>query len=286
MKNNLTLIIISGAIFMGVILGLSDYARVRNANMPMFMLLLKNEGNQNFYYGFGYKYIRTSNTNFDDISNDVKDEFGLWFYTKEIEIKEKEYVYAFNIEKNNRTDFNFYFEDENGFKYYTAGIKSIQINDGSLNEFKNVIKNKKLTMDEILKNFTLEKFYSNNNTIYKINNSISNEDIKILQDKNNKKYYIGTKNINFDNLVYEKIINKEFQVLNLENTKTNDYVFVTLKDNMLDEVHTVKLLYKDYVLKENSNYEFVFIEENTNDGSIASIFENSKLKEIKLVEER
>lgn len=284
MKNNWIVILVSTIIFMSIIFCLSDYARIRNANMPMFMILTKSENNQNFYYGLGYKLIRTSNTNFDNISNDVKDEFGLWFYTKEIKIKKPDYVYSINIVENEKTKFEFYFKDNFGFEYYVAGIEKIEIIDGEINNLKEIIQDNKLTMNDIISNFKMERIYSNGKEIY-ISEENINKPIKVLKDITNKKYYIGPDYINFETIIYEQIVSKKYTVLNLEKTKKKDYIFVTLKDNERDEVDTVKILNSNnYTLLENNNYLFKFIKNEENNDTIESIFNNSTIKEIKLIE--
>lgn len=75
---------------------------------------------------------------------------------------------------------------------------------------------------------------------------------------------------------------RTYQVLNATESDDSNYIFVTVKQNNIDDIETVKLskqLYSSYI--EDNYYEFTFELNGSSKDNIESIFSNSKVLTIK-----
>src|SRR5574344_576015 len=75
---------------------------------------------------------------------------------------------------------------------------------------------------------------------------------------------------------------RNYQLLNATESDDSNYIFVTVKQNNIDDIETVKLskqLYSSYI--EDNYYEFTFELNGSSKDNIESIFSNSKVLTIK-----
>lgn len=289
MKRKKTILtIVIGIIFAGIIFGISDYARVRNGIMPMFMLAENDKsGPEINYYGLGYKMVRTPGVSYkQDIDSDINVSFGLWFYTWKVDVEKINYTYSLDVKEEKCSEPKLYYEDSEGYKFYTSCIKSIDVNKGKTVSLKNALESKIMEKNDLTNLSTLISVNSNG-SLYKMMGEFSNKNLQILKCSNIKKYYIGTENAYFKNSLCEKEkkkFNKTYKVLNISESSNKNYVFVTLREDKIDDVQTVKIL-KEKVknLKVNNYYNFVFKEDKVFNNNIQSIFANSILEEVKSI---
>jgi len=129
MKKVVTIIII--ILTLALLTFIIDYNRIKNGNLPMFTIKLESENKIN-YYGLGYKierFLGTSKEN--NLYEDNKVKFGLWIYTWQIELKEKELENDFEIKtniENNCNDMKFvYYITDEGNRIHTICLSQIEI---------------------------------------------------------------------------------------------------------------------------------------------------------------
>jgi hypothetical protein len=91
-KKKIVVMCIVGIIVLGIIFGIVDFIRIKNNVYPIFCIKLEDQ--QRFtetWWGLGYKLERELPVKGNKLlSNSIDLKFGLWIYTSEIKVKEKE----------------------------------------------------------------------------------------------------------------------------------------------------------------------------------------------------
>jgi len=199
MKKVVTIIII--ILTLALLTFIIDYNRIKNGNLPMFTIKLESENKIN-YYGLGYKierFLGTSKEN--NLYEDNKVKFGLWIYTWQIELKEKELENDFEIKtniENNCNDMKFvYYITDEGNRIHTICLSQIEIRfpDKTL-DLDKALQRQKITMQEIIENMKLKEIKDDNTKIYIDELEISNQGLQIFECEN-KNYYIVPKTLEY-----------------------------------------------------------------------------------------
>ena len=153
--------------------------------------------------------------------------------------------------------------DSCGFNCYHLGtnVKQVKWNKKIIDDIIENLKDKKIYTYE----FYIEK------TVY-----LSRENYVKLIDNNEKYDYYETKK-------ELKTFNKTYNVINVEESNTYGYLYLTLKDLEQEEVETVRVL-KSVAgnVIEGQNYEFTFeySGEDLDTRDIDEIFDECKLKKV------
>lgn len=289
-KKTLILIIVSVVIILANIFGIIDYNRIKNGEMPIFMIAQHDKsGPEISYYGLGYKLVRNPGISYKEkiyMDNYVK--FGYWFYTKKIDINKPQinYINKFEIEFTKKCDnkVKLYHSliDKNIYTYCIDNIKVINNNNTiELKEFLNIDNNH---IEDIINQYTQEK------EIYKDGGTklYEGKNFKILKCKtlnDNNDIYIGNSSLKYENDYCKQTIKeftKTYQVLNIANSNDEEYLYLTLRQFQVDEVETVKVNKSFGKISKDKYYEFTFKQPNTKiEDNIKSIFNNLDIVSIK-----
>lgn len=169
-----------------------DYNQVKNGYEPIFTIKIEKENKIN-YYGAFYKVERFIAKHINEsMYEDNKIKIGLWLYTWEVKLKEKELQHEFEIKtsiENNCNNMEYlYYIEENKSKIYTICLNKIEIRfkDETI-DFYDALEQRKISMEKIKQQMT--EINSFNHKTYIDNSNISNQGLKILECKN-KNYYI------------------------------------------------------------------------------------------------
>ena len=86
-KKIIIIIIICLIITLFLVSFLVDYKRIRSNTNPLFMVMIKEDGNKYLYLGPGYKMIKYSSISpFEPLNHSQQIKFGLWFFTWEVNV--------------------------------------------------------------------------------------------------------------------------------------------------------------------------------------------------------
>lgn len=283
MKKNLFIVICS-VILLGVIFVIVDYNRIKNGEMPIFVIAQHDKsGPEINYYGLGYKVVRNPGVSYKEpIYADNYVEFGLWFYTWKIEMNKPSILYTKRIKTieklscNNKAELYYTLEEKNIYSYC---LDSIQIStDGNFIELKDYIKDNKDVIDEIINAITYKdslfdggtKIYKDGGTTEYTNNGITIINCHTLDG--NRDIYIGSKNMtmqsNFCKNNNETFV-RTYTIKNIEEYNEQQYengipvtygksLKVTLSQFQA-ETKTVIINNLYDALEVNQTYEFEFM---------------------------
>ncbi|MDD2505622.1 MAG: hypothetical protein PHF21_05090 [Bacilli bacterium] len=224
-RRKIILIIISIIILLCIIFVSTDYYRVKNGKMPIFVIEQIDKGGPEIsYYGLFYKIVRSPGVSYkQDIKHDNYVKFGSWFYTKEITMKKTEIDYINKLEVNLLEDCNenikLYHTLDN-LNIYTHCVSNIKVINGNnskdLNKFLNVD-----VLDTIKDQLTNKSSDDIGSILY------DEDNFKLLECfslDNNRTIYIGNKDISFDYCITDE--NKQFvrtyEILNIAESNEED----------------------------------------------------------------
>lgn len=183
-----------------------------------------------------------------------------------------------------------YYKDSNNNKYYFYCIDDIIIDytDRTL-ELKRALEAKQIDMEFVLSNLNKEYSVKDKKLTYYKNDDFSIIKCKTQSGKYN--YIFGTKDMEYKEGVCEDTpylckFSKTYYVLDVNESKNKDNIYLTIKNDINSEVETIKLDSK-YVndLTENSYYQFDFGSKKEKiDQDIKDIFTNNTLIKVSLVE--
>lgn len=191
------------------------------------------------------------------------------------------------VEKGkNKEEIVEYLTNQKNNNYYLYNIDNIIVDySDRVLDLNRALETRQITIDEVLTYLT-KKFSLNDekNILYQ-NDDFSVLICKLDNDKTN--YIFGDSSMNYnDNLCNEKpylcAFTKTYHVLDITEGKNNDYIYLTLKNDVEEEVSTIQIdKNKVKSLEANDYYAFKFASTNNIvDGSIKEIFDNNDIIDI------
>lgn len=178
---------------------------------------------------------------------------------------------------------DYYSTDKGDYYLYCINDAVVDFTDRNL-ELDKALAARQVDIDTI-KGMLTKKYSLNNKKV----NYYQNDDISILECINkDKTNYIVGKNFEYiegmcDTKPYLTTYTKEYYVLDISNSKTKDIIYLTLKDDIVDEVDTISIS-NTYSLKEGITYSFTFGKHSKDTlATIKDIFKNDVLLDIKEV---
>ena len=178
---------------------------------------------------------------------------------------------------------DYYSTDKGDYYLYCIDDAVVDFTDRNL-ELDKALAARQIDIDTI-KGMLTKKYSLNNKKV----NYYQNDDISILECINkDKTNYIVGKNFEYiegmcDPKPYLTTYTKEYYVLDISNSKTKDIIYLTLKDDVVDEVDTISIS-NTYSLKEGITYSFTFGKHSKDTlTTIKDIFKSDVLLDIKEV---
>lgn len=290
------IIIFSILIFLGVIFGITDYNRIKSGEKPIFMIRIT-DGSKitHEYIGLFYRMQREVGVSYkEELYQDNKVKFGLWFYIKDIDIPKPVISYSKKIEtmESNICDKEELYYAGDNFNIYTYCIKSIILDDGKEKlELKDIIKDDNNIIDEIINELIPKNTLKDGGTtIYKdsMTKNFTNNGLTVIKCNTlsgNRDIYIGPNSMQFEEHFCKsdtKYYTKTYTVLNVESGEEENSYYFTLK-LFQGEVDTVLVKNVNDKILANKTYEFKFKKNSNNviEDNIKSVFENSDIISIK-----
>lgn len=290
------IIIFSILIFLGVIFGITDYNRIKSGEKPIFMIRIT-DGSKTIheYIGLFYRMQREVGVSYkEELYQDNKVKFGLWFYIKDIDIPKPVISYSKKIEtdESNICDKEELYYTGDGYNIYTYCIKSIILDDGKEKlELKDIIKDNNNIIDGIINELIpKDTLKDGGTTIYKdsMTKNFTNNGLTVIKCNTlsgNRDIYIGPDSMEFEEHFCKnniKYYTKTYTVLNVESGAEENSYYFTLK-LFQGEVDTVFIKNMNDKVLANKTYEFKFKKNSNNviEDNIKSVFENSDIISIK-----
>ncbi len=173
--------------------------------------------------------------------------------------------------------------------YYLYNIDNIIVDDTNRKlELDKALELNQITMDEVLKYLEEKVNINNGNVILYQNDDFSLLKCSLPSGKVN--YIFGNKSMVYTESFcvetpYFCTFTKTYHVLDISEKK-DGYVYLTLKNDVEEEVATIEILKDEIDNVEIGNYySFNFASTNDQiDGDIKSIFDNNRILSIKLIE--
>jgi hypothetical protein len=199
------LIIIAFIVLLGFTFGIIDYNRVKNDQMPIFVVAQHDKGGPEIaYYGLGYKVVRNPGVSYkEDISMDNYVKFGFWFYAWEIKSHIEDptinNIINVNVVKTEHCDNQpkLYYSEETK-NIYIYCLDSITVSDKSNSmELKNYIEVNSNALNFIIDNFTKEPEASYDDGGTKLYSGNTFNVLKCHTLDGNMDIYIGNKNMGY-----------------------------------------------------------------------------------------
>lgn len=286
------IIILSILILLGVAFGITDYNRIKSGEKPIFMIRIT-DGSKTIheYIGLFYRMQREVGVSYkEELYQDNKVKFGLWFYIKDVSISKPVIKYSKKIEtsESNICDKEELYYIGYDYNIYTYCIKSIVLDDGKEKlELKNAIKNDNNVIDEIINELIpKDTLKDGGTTIYKdsMDKNFTNNGLTVIKCNTlngNRDIYIGPDSMQFEEHFCKnniKYYTKTYTVLNAENGEEENSYYLTLK-LFQGEVDTVLVKNITSKILVNKTYEFKFKKNSNNiiEDNIKSVFENSDI---------
>lgn len=298
-KKKIGLFILLFIIMSGIVFGFIDYQRVKENKLPNFMVSIYNSRTKKqSYIGIGYMMQRTvTDVSMEAPASSSNLKFGPWFLLSNLEISyinnaldNKYMIETVEIKECNHNA-KLYYANKNS-NIYLYCLSSITLNnETNIVDFKDYLKENTGSFDDIIAKLVEEENIKNDGTtIYRDSDKkYTNNGLTIIKCNTidgNKDIYLGPKSMiyedSFCKFNEQNYFVRTYQVLQIDDSKDSDYLYVTLK-MFQDEEAIVKIpKNQNFNLEINNNYEFTFeytdkkVEDNIN-----SIFENTKIIEIK-----
>ena len=199
---------------------------------------------------------------------------------------EKETKLIIEQGNNNNTIINYSSTKKADYYLYNIDSIIVDFSDRKL-ELNKALEMKQISIDDVLEFVSEKANFNDGNTILYQNDNLSVLECR-FEDKTN--YIFSNHTFSYrdsycNEITYQCAFTKTYYVLDINNTKSKDDVYLTLKNNATGEVATIEIekeKIKD--LEANKYYAFKFASTNDRiDKDIRSIFEGNRILEITLV---
>ena len=206
---------------------------------------------------------------------------GSIFYSKNDKNAQENNSVTFLATKTNDCKSNKIYAEMSDYQIISYCLDNIKITDGDTKDLVDYLNNNSII--KVVDSWSKKVLNNNNGTLY------YNNDYKIVKCNldDNKNLYVGTNEMPVDDLCTKNnkdlTFRRTYQVLNITDSDTEEYWYLTLKEYQVDDVVTVKVKKEiNPNLKEKRSYVFEFAYNGTCiTDELKWILENAEIVSIK-----
>lgn len=206
---------------------------------------------------------------------------GSIFYSKNDKNTQENNSVTFLADKTNDCKGNKIYAKMSNYQIISYCLDNIKITDSNTKDLVDYLNNNNII--KVVDSWSKKVLNNNNGTLY------YNNDYKIVKCNldDNKNLYVGTNEMPIDDLCTKSnedlTFKRTYQVLNITDSDTEEYWYLTLKEYQVDDVVTVKVKKEiNPNLKEKRSYVFEFAYNGTCITDVLNwILENAEIVSIK-----